>query len=145
MRLLSNVPGLKPFKPLVTTGFNGLDGLTFKPDHLPVKPRSWSGLRLKPDHRDHQEPWARFLAPFISDRPFGVQLPHLRSLDRHLSSVPRFHQMDKPPTIMAGSRWKASVSPATEALLYRAMKYVDVFSPSVSVTRIDARHFSMRK
>ena len=38
MRLLSNVPALKPFQSLVTTGFDDLDG-----------------LRLKPDHRDHQQ------------------------------------------------------------------------------------------
>ena len=44
---------LDHLKPLVTTGFNGLDGLTFKPDHLPLKTRSWSGLRLKPDGLDH--------------------------------------------------------------------------------------------
>ena len=48
IRLLSNVPALKL---LMTTGFEGLDGLTFNPDHLPLEPRSWSDLRLKPDRR----------------------------------------------------------------------------------------------
>ena len=30
-----------------------IDGLTFKPDYQPLKTRSWSGLRLKPDGLDH--------------------------------------------------------------------------------------------
>lgn len=34
------------------TGFKGLDGLTFNPDHVPLESRSWSDLRLKPDRRD---------------------------------------------------------------------------------------------
>ena len=54
MRLLSNVLALKLFKLLMTTGLNGLDGLK----HLPLESRSWSGLRLKPDHRDHQQRWS---------------------------------------------------------------------------------------
>ena len=40
----------------MTTGFIGLDGLSLKPDHEPLKSRSWPALKRKPDHRDHQEP-----------------------------------------------------------------------------------------
>ena len=54
--LFDSFPMLRPLdylKLLVTTGFNGLDGLTFKPDHQPLKTHNWSGLRLKPYGLDH--------------------------------------------------------------------------------------------